>query len=103
LRESRWTATEKDKYTFGDNDLASFRLRQLAQLCDPETRESLQRCDLRAQSFGELRVEAICASLAAQRERHIPSFPSLTGCVWGTFGKPPAVKGGPQIKSQAKV
>jgi len=44
----------------------------------------------------ELRDKAICASPALQRERHIPSVPSLTGCVWGTFGRPRAVKGGPQ-------
>lgn len=37
----------RDKYTFGDNDEASERLRRLAELYEPETRELLQRGDVR--------------------------------------------------------
>jgi trans-aconitate 2-methyltransferase len=37
----------KDNYTFGDNDLASARLRRLAELYEPETRELLQDSSIR--------------------------------------------------------
>jgi trans-aconitate 2-methyltransferase len=37
-----------DKYTFGDSDQASVRLRRLAELYEPETRELLQRGGVRA-------------------------------------------------------
>lgn len=37
----------RDKYTFGGNDEASERLRPLAELYEPETRELLQRGDVR--------------------------------------------------------
>jgi trans-aconitate 2-methyltransferase len=35
-------------YTFGDNDQASARLRRLAELYEPETRELLQQCGARS-------------------------------------------------------
>ncbi len=37
-----------DTYTFGDNRQASARLRRLAELCEPETRDLLQRGDVHA-------------------------------------------------------
>src|SRR5580693_3011189 len=37
----------KDNYTFGDNDLASARLRRLAEIYEPETRELLQDSGVR--------------------------------------------------------
>ncbi|HTP24467.1 MAG TPA: methyltransferase domain-containing protein [Anaeromyxobacteraceae bacterium] len=38
----------RDRYTFGDNDRASARLRRLARLYEPETRELLRRHGTRA-------------------------------------------------------
>jgi trans-aconitate 2-methyltransferase len=42
--ESKVTAMTANNCTFGDNGQASARLRRLAELYEPETREWLQRC-----------------------------------------------------------
>jgi hypothetical protein len=38
----------EQKYTFGDNEQASLRLRRLAEIYEQETRELLQRGGVRA-------------------------------------------------------
>ena len=42
------TKLEKDNYTFGDNERASARLRRLAELYEPETRELLELGEIQA-------------------------------------------------------